>query len=263
VAKAGGKGAAFGTGLAFGALAGLLAVDLDLPSLVSWYGDRSLLVPAAAVACGLAWLTPLRRLVALGTVLVALLWAAVTWTPLVARLAEGLVRRDALRPADAVFVFASRIQADGEPTTDAMSRLLKGLELVADGRAPRLVVSELRPPYRRYLPTARDWSRRFAGGAEVLAVGPIVNTRDEAVALARLCRERGWRRVIAVTSPVHTRRAAATLEKEGLEVISAPSVETRYDLETLDLPGERRRAFGSVAHERIGLVVYGRRGWIQ
>jgi uncharacterized SAM-binding protein YcdF (DUF218 family) len=69
-------------------------------------------------------------------------------------------------------------------------------------------------------------------------------------------------RVLAVTSPTHTRRAAATLEKQGLAVISVPSIETNFDLERLRHPGDRRRAFGAIAHERLGLVVYRRRGWI-
>jgi uncharacterized SAM-binding protein YcdF (DUF218 family) len=68
--------------------------------------------------------------------------------------------------------------------------------------------------------------------------------------------------VLAVTSPSHTRRAAATLEKQGLVAVSVPAVETSFDLETLDRPGDRRRAFAPLAHERIGLVVYRRRGWI-
>jgi uncharacterized SAM-binding protein YcdF (DUF218 family) len=175
---------------------------------------------------------------------------------------EGLVRRDAVEDADAVFVFASRIQSDGEPTTDAMSRLLKGVELVAEGRAPFLVVSEVPPPPHAHAALARAWLATFAHRGEVLEIGDVSNTHDEAVALARLARERGLRRILAVTSPTHTRRASATLEKQGLVAISVPSVETDFDLETLVAPGDRRRAFSAIAHERVGLVVYHQRGWI-
>lgn len=262
MAKGSGRWAAVGTGLGMGALAGLVTVDLGLPSLVSWYGERSTLVPAAAALGAALWLTPLRRLAAAAVGLLALLWAAVAFTPLVPWLAEGLVRRDPVSAADAVFVFGSRVQEDGDPTTDAMSRLLKGVELVADGRAPVLLVSEVPPPAGPYLPLARAWVARFAGRGEVASVGRIVNTRDEAVAVARLFRARGWRRVLAVTSPTHTRRAAAALEKEGLVVVAVPSVETRFDLERLRRPGDRREAFSAVAHERVGLFVYRRRGFI-
>jgi uncharacterized SAM-binding protein YcdF (DUF218 family) len=242
---------------------GLLALDLDLPALVSYPYDRTVLALVVALGGALLWRTRLRWLVGTAAAGLAALWLAVAFTPLVGRAAEGLVRRDAVRDADAVFVFGSRLQTDGEPTADAMSRLLKGLQLVAEGRAPRLVVSELYPPSAPYAPIARAWAKDFAPRAEVLSVGPIANTHEEAVAVARLLRDRGLRRVLAVTSPVHTRRAAATLEREGLEAIAVPAVEIRYDLETLDFPGDRRRAFASVAHERVGLLVYRRRGWVR
>lgn len=251
-----------GSGLVVGALVGFVAVDLSLTSLVSFYGDKSYLVPAFALLGSLAWLTPLRRLFAAAAVLHALLWLAVCFTPLCERLADGLVRRDAVENADAVFVFASRIQEDGDPTTDAMSRLLKGIELMAEGRAPFLVVSEVPPPAGSYAPLARAWLQALARRGELLQVGRIVNTHDEAVALAALARERGLRRVLAVTSPTHTRRAAAALEKQGLVAIAVPAVETNFDLERLRFPGDRRRAFGPIAHERVGLIVYRRRGWI-
>jgi uncharacterized SAM-binding protein YcdF (DUF218 family) len=218
VTQAAGRAGRFGVGLAAGALAGLIVVDLGLPSLVSFFGDRTYLVPLAAALNALLWLTPLHRIAGAAVGVLALLWLAVAFTPVTSWLAEGLVRRDPVEAADVVFVFASRVQEDGDPTTDAMSRLLKGVELVAEGRAPRLLVSELAPPAGPYAPLARAWVAEFAPRVEVVTVGQIRNTRDEAIAVAKLCRERGWRRVLAVTSPTHTRRAAAALEKEGLVV---------------------------------------------
>jgi uncharacterized SAM-binding protein YcdF (DUF218 family) len=249
------------TGLAVGGLTGLIVLELALMPAVSIWGESSWLPPAAAVAFALAWLTPLRRLVAALALAAAALWLLVSFTPATRLLSDGLVRRDPLRTADAVFVFASRVQADGEPTADAMSRLLKGLQLVSEGRAPRLIVSET-PHSRPYAEIAREWARDMAPKAEILVVGPIRNSREEAVAVARLCREHGWRRVVAVTSPVHTRRAAAALEGAGLEVVAVPSVEARYDLETLDQPGDRRRGFAAALHERLGWIAYSRRGWL-
>lgn len=263
LARPAGRLPRLGVGLAAGSLAGLVVADLNLPSLVSYFGDRSYLVPPIALLGALLWLTPLRRLAAAAVALLGLLWLVVAFTPVTTWLAQGLVRRDPVGAADAVFVFASRVQEDGDPTTDAMSRLLKGVELVAEGRAARLIVSEVPPPAGPYAPLARAWLGTFARRGEVVSVGRIANTRGEAVAVARLCRERGWTRVLAVTSPTHTRRAAAALEKEGLAVIAVPSIETRFDLERLDWPGDRREAFAAIAHERIGLVVYRRRGWIE
>jgi uncharacterized SAM-binding protein YcdF (DUF218 family) len=259
--SSGTKRASFAVGLGAGALAGLIAVDLGLTGAFSIWADSSVVPVLSAAAFAVAWLTPLRRACAAATAAAAVLWLAISFTPLTRLLADGLVRRDPLESADAVFVFASRVQKDGEPTSDAMSRLLKGLQLVGERRASRLIVSEI-PKLRPYAAIAREWAHDFAPDTEILAVGPITNTREEAVAVARLCRARGWRRVLAVTSPLHTRRASSALEREGLEVVAVPAVETRYDLETLDWPGDRRRGFGAALHERLGLFVYGRRGWL-
>jgi uncharacterized SAM-binding protein YcdF (DUF218 family) len=250
-------------GLIAGALVGFIALDLDLASLVSFWGDRSFLVPAAAFVGAALWPTPLRRLAAAGVALLAALWLVVAFTPFTHWMREGLVRSDPVRSGDAVFVFASRIQEDGDPSTDAMSRLLRGLELVSEGRSSHLVVSEMPPPQGRYLPLAEAWVQRFAPDVQVIAVGPVVNTHAEAVAVAHLFRERGWKRVLAVTSPTHTRRASAALEAQGLEVVSVPSLETDYDLERLEHPGDRRSSFSNLAHEQLGLIVYRRRGWLE
>jgi uncharacterized SAM-binding protein YcdF (DUF218 family) len=250
------------TGLVAGAMAGFIVLDLDLASLVSFWGDRTILVPAAAFVGAALWPTPLRRLAMIGVALLGALWLVVAFTPLTARMTEGLVRQDPLQAGDAVFVFASSIQVDDDPSPDAMSRLLRGLELVGEGRSRYLVVSELPRPQGRYTPLAEAWVERFAPSAEVLAVGPVYNTHDEAVAVARLFRERGWKRVLAVTSPTHTRRASAALEFQGLDVVAIPSVETGFDLEGLERLGDRREAFSHLAHEWVGLFVYRRRGWI-
>ena len=259
---ASGRAERWGPGIALGAIAGFVVGDLNLATLLSQPGERGYTFAAACLVGALLWPTRLRRLLAAGTGLLVLLWLLASYSPLTAWMARGLVRSDAVQDADAVFVFASRIQEDGDPTTDAMSRLLKGVELVAAGRAPYLIVSEVVPPAGSHEALARAWLAALAHRGEVLDVGTIGNTYEEAGALARLCRERGWKRILAVTSPTHTRRAAATLEKQGLVAISVPSIETNFDLERLPTAADRRRGFPSAAHERIGLLVYRRRGWI-
>jgi len=245
-----------------GALAGSLARDLDLMAAASFWGDRLVMVVVGAAVGGLLSLTRLRPLVAAAAGALALLWLAAAYTPLSARLAAGLVRADPPGPAEAVLVLSSRLQRDGEPTPESESRLLRGLELLADGQASSLILTEKPSPLARYAPLAKSFMQRFRLSQELLTVGPVETTRDEAVAAAHLCRERGWKRLLVVTSPTHTRRACATVEAEGIEVVCVPAVETRFDLETLDRPQERLALFGQVLHERIGYWVYLRRGWV-
>jgi uncharacterized SAM-binding protein YcdF (DUF218 family) len=252
-----------GNALAVGATGALLARDLDLVTLVSYWGPRAPLAVLVTLLLALLWLTRLRPLVAAATVALAALWLLVAFTPLTLWASRGLPRHDPERPADAVYVLSSRVQDDGELTSSAMSRLLHGLELLGQDQAERLVLAELPPPYAAYAPAARRLMTRLGLKQELLTVGPVTNTREEAVQVGRLFKERGWRSVLLVTSPTHTRRAAATFEQQGLVVISSPAMETRFDLETLTFPDERLFAFSTLLHERVGIEVYKARGWIE
>jgi uncharacterized SAM-binding protein YcdF (DUF218 family) len=250
-------------GLALGLLIGLLSWELDLPALVSYWGDRQYLALAAALLGAVLALTRLRLLLAVGAAGLGLLWLLVCFTPLTAWLANGLVRRDPLQPADAVYVLSSYVQRDDEPGAGAASRLWRGLELLAEGRTNRLVLSEIPPPAGRYELVARAWLSALKLERELIVLGPLSSTRQEVLGVAALCRARGFERLLVVTSPTHTRRACAAFEREGLAVVCVPAIETEFDLEALPDPSDRIRAFGPVMHERLGLFVYRRRGWIQ
>ncbi len=254
------RGTSFATGLAVGAAAGLFADSMGLQAAVSYWGPRASLVAAVAALFGLLWETRLRLALGAAAFGLGLLWLVVAFTPLTPWLAEGLVRRDPLRPADAVVVLASRIQKDGELTSAAMSRLLHGLELVSQGQAKRLVLTEISPPSRSYAEPAQKLMTALKLDAELLTVGPVYNTRDEAAAVKQLFAERGFKSLILVTSPTHTRRAGATFEKQGLEVVCSPAVETAFDLESFDSSDDRLRGFSTVLHERLGLLLYRLRG---
>jgi uncharacterized SAM-binding protein YcdF (DUF218 family) len=252
-------------GLLAGGVAGFLGRDLDLPSLVSYWGARAPLVLATALGFALLWGTPLRRALSAAVAALVVAWGLVAFTPLTSLMARDLARRDALAPADAVFVLGSRLQDDGELTTQAMSRLVRAIEVVGQGYAPRLILSELPQPYAPYAPAARALLGHLGPGLapELLTIGPVRSTRDEARLLGELFRSRGWRRLVVVTDPAHSRRASAAFEAEGLEVVSFPSTETRWDFEDLQRPDERLAAFGSLLHEYAGLAYYRLRGFVR
>ena len=237
-------------------------MSLGLYSAFSYWGDPAWFVVAGAVVGALAWPTRLRHLVGLATLAMAALWLVVAFTPVTRPLVRDTIRRDPLRSGDAIVALASDVQHDGEPNDVEMQRLVRAAELLAEGRAPRLFVTELPPPITPRLPGARALVARLGIEGEVLATDIVRNTHDEAMVTAALSRRRGWRTVLLVTSPTHSWRSAAVFEAQGLDVVSAPSVETRYDLEDLSLPVDRMHAFSAAVHERIGLWVYARRGWL-
>lgn len=248
------------TGLTLGALVGLLMRDLDLPALASYGGQREPLVLGAAALGAFLWRSRIRWVLPTSAAALALLWGVVAFTPLSSLIAEGLPRREVAEPADAVFVSAAGIPPDADQSRETLSRLLSGVELVARGRSPLLIVAE--PERGGFAAAARETMERFGIKGELLVAGRARNTHEEALAVASLARQKGLRVVLVVTSPLHSQRASAALEHEGVTVVSAPSLETRFDLHFLNRPSDRLRAFGSVLHERIGLWVYRWRGWV-
>ncbi len=250
-------------GASLGLTAGLLARDLDLTTLVSFWGDRGFLLPAGAVLGAACAVTRLRKALYVVCGGLTLLWLLVTYGPVSRILMQGLIRSDTLRPADAVLVLSSRMQKDGDPTSVQLSRLYRGLELVKDGYAPRLIISELPPPQPAQKPFAEAMLARFGPGVELVVLSPVRNTYDEAMMATEYLKARDLRRIIVTSSPTHTFRGAALLEALGLDVMASPARETRFDIESLDRPEERLASFGSIIHERLGIFVYRRRGWIR
>jgi uncharacterized SAM-binding protein YcdF (DUF218 family) len=251
-----------GIGVALGALSGMLVREIGLDQAISYSGSAASLVLLFAVlgtGLSVSRLARFARAVPIG---LALLWLLVAFTPLARSLVPLTERSDPEEPGDAVFVFSSSMQPDGEPDTGALARMFHGLELVARGRAPAFVVSEANAGSRAE-ELARAWVGEFRVQAEVVDLGRIANTHEEAVLLGKLARARGWRRIVAVTSPTHSRRACATLEHEGLVAIASPAIETRFDLPALPASGDRLQAFGQVLHEEVGSWTYRRRGWIE
>lgn len=218
-------------------------------------------------ALGATRARPLPQIVALASVA---LWLVVAFTPLAAHLSRPLVRAQppvqadvrADARADAVVVLLASIQRDDDFGTPSLERTLHGIGLVRRGAAPRLILTQ---------GSGRQGSHRVAASrllaalkvdCPITVVGPVQDTHDEAIAVSALARKQGWKRILLVTSPLHSKRAALVFEKTGLSVTAAQCRETSFDLENLDVPGDRLRAFNSAIHEIIGLRVYRARGWI-
>lgn len=250
-------------GACLGLVCGFVARDLDLTQLVSFWGDRVILLPAGGIVGAVCLTTRLRKPFLASAAMLGVLWFAVAYGPLSRVLQRGLVRSDPLSPADAVLVLSSAFQADGEPTSVQFTRLYRGLELVKDGFAPRLIVTELPAPYARQSPWVRVMLDRFRPGIELVVLGPVRNTHDEALATLAYLQSHDLKRLIVTSSPTHTFRAAALFEGRGLKVMATPAIETRFDLQTLDGAEQRLASFGSVIHERLGIIVYRQRGWIR
>jgi uncharacterized SAM-binding protein YcdF (DUF218 family) len=155
----------------------------------------------------------------LRTTLAALFAAGVLLVPLaLPSLGRFLVVSDPLpADADAVIVLA------GAP----LERLAEAAQLLRAGLAPRVVLTRERLPAAAValaregarLPEGHDLSRRalrdlgVADDAIETLPRRASSTTSEALVVAAVACRRGWRRLVVVTSPSHTRRARMILRR--------------------------------------------------
>lgn len=243
-------------GFTLGMLGWLGASQLGLATLPGLGGfDRYLYAGAVGVVLAL---TRLRPLLWASTGLCCALMLLVAYTPLIVRPTQSLARHDTLRSADAVVVLSSNVRKSGEMDDSFQNRVLHGYEVLRQGYAPRLIVTRLAPTSKKksYVPAIREQFRALQFDYPIEEVGPVYNTFEEAQAVGRLLREKGWKRVVLVSDPTHLRRAAATFKKAGVPVLCSPCRNPDYDLSRIEDAGERLRACRDWFHESIGYEMY-------
>jgi uncharacterized SAM-binding protein YcdF (DUF218 family) len=143
------------------------------------------------------------------------LGAILAFLPLAGRVLQV---EDSLQRSDAILVFAGTFA----------ERPLEACDLYHDGYAPIVVLTREAPDggqaalarraiaFEDRADLARSLLVRLGVplSAIVTLNKPHDSTLDEARSFAGLVRSRGWRRVIVVTSKMHTRRARLALERE-------------------------------------------------
>lgn len=131
-------------------------------------------------------------------------------------------------PADAIVILGARVEPDGSPSSDLLSRTYHAMDLYNAGLAPavicaggaggdplaagavacRFAVQELGLPAERAL---------------VIQDGDAWTTADEAQAVAGLMRSQGWQSAIVVSHPLHLYRARWLFQRQGLDVLTSPT----------------------------------------
>lgn len=188
--------------------------------------------------------------------------------------------------ADAVVVLGGGLRPalaprPGVEVNEAGDRLLTGLRLMRQAKAPLLVVSGGRVSFTSGDPAPPEAleARRLAmelglPDAQIL-LNPISRTTaEEAEDIGAVGRQRGWKRVLLVTSALHMPRSLASFrQRSGLNVIP---VACDYQLPTrtkvgAPTPGSVIKGLVPDAEflhlstlalkEHLGLLLYRLRGW--
>ena len=145
---------------------------------------------------------------------------------------------------------------------EAGDRLEAGIVLWQKKKAPWLVFTGGRLPWADQAEVEGAVSMRasVARGVpaeQVVVTGEVGNTIDEAHAVQQLMRERGWQKIILVTSAWHMPRAARLFRKAGVDFVPFPvdfQIDPKGRLVLLDfLP----RAEGLLRTETALREVYG------
>ncbi|WP_396200773.1 YdcF family protein [Gemmatimonas sp.] len=201
----------------------------------------------------------------LGTVLML-----VSYTPLVTPLIAPFVRRDDAIDGprggpDAVVILSGSVTSEGRVTGAALERVISGFQQAHRRGIPVVALSvvgdDADPSVESSERDQRELAQLMAPELELRFVKHVHSTRDEALAFAAMARTHGWRRVVLVTSPLHSRRACATVEQAGLPVLCAPAASREYALSRLDRPENRRLAFADALYEGAATLLYASRGW--
>jgi len=183
---------------------------------------------------------------------------------------------DALPSADAVVVLGGAFSSGrGEwPYPDAggnVDRYWHAARIFRAGKAPVVILSGGRAPSRR-----EGWAEAESGAiflgdmgvprSAMLLDTEALTTRENAVNVDRIARERGFSSLLLVTSASHMRRSMAAFSGVQAKVIPVttdfattrkPPFTLRRILPSVSALGRSTRAI----HELVGLAYYRLRGW--
>ena len=152
----------------------------------------------------------------LGAVVLAVF--AIATTPLSMRIAAGYAAKPRLGPADAVVALGGGL-VEGSLGDSSFQRTIEGIRLVRRGLAPLILFTgEPSEPESR-----AGLARELGVRPDAILIATANTTHEEARAAATLLRPRGIRSVLLVSSSLHLIRARGAFEREGFEVLPAPS----------------------------------------
>jgi uncharacterized SAM-binding protein YcdF (DUF218 family) len=182
-------------------------------------------------------------------------------------------------PADAIVVLGGILRFPESTIapfewSDSANRFEKGVDLLSAGKARYLVFTGAKFTDAPAVPSEGEMLRQIARrrgvpDAAILVTERVVNTATEARVVRKLARERGWRRILLVSSAYHLPRAMMLFNRGGLEVVPVPSDfrvvgmsswQDRFSLTRFLPQGEGLLTSDTAAREYLGMCFYWARG---
>lgn len=187
----------------------------------------------------------------------------VGYTSLMRPLMKSLVVNDTSTRGDAIVVLSCDVFADGRPVPESQRRLDYSYKLLQQNLASTLVITRLPPPRPSYATAVKLQLKNLPlQNIQLIEIGPVEITHDEAVQTAQLAKQKGWKRVLVVTDGFHSRRAKALFRGAGLDATLHPCSNPMEDFGNLQTAEQRYSAFRIWKYE-IAASWYSKfRGWL-
>jgi len=187
-----------------------------------------------------------------------------------------------LPPCDAVVMLGGTLYvSSGDPLGfdfgEPADRVLTAIDLFKQKHAEVLVLGG--GGGRSRLPSGNAWSegevmkpwlaKQGVTGTNVFPLRNCANTREEAIEVAALAKERQWKRVLLVTSAYHMKRAAGLFAKVGVpfesvacDFVGLASLENQKRFSPFPKTGGFHQ-LDLFLHEWFGWLYYRWRGWVE
>lgn len=240
------------------------------------------------VALILLWKRPRWAAGAISLALIVLLLAGNGWVSgaLVRSLEWQNIPKGDLPQAPAIVVLGGGILPKIAPrpwveVSEQGDRVLYGARLYLQGKAPVIILSGGRIDWKKGgPPESQDMAQIVEAmgvpKSAILQDPTSLNTYENAVNVRKILDEKGiQRRVLLVTSALHTPRSLAIFKRQGIEAIAAPTDFLITQADILEkqgtwqgtvlnlLPDTERFANTTRAiKEYVGIVFYRLRGWL-
>jgi uncharacterized SAM-binding protein YcdF (DUF218 family) len=183
-------------------------------------------------------------------------------TPLVWIVAEPLRINETPQAADAIVVFAGGVGESGQAGGGYQERVKQAVDLYHKGFARHMVFSS---GFVFAFPEAEVMrTLAMANGVPPEAItleSQAANTYENVAFVNDIARQRGWQRILLVSSPYHMRRAVLTWRRTApaINVIATPVPASQFYSHTRGASLEQIRG---IAQEYAAMALYRWRGWI-
>jgi len=164
--------------------------------------------------------------------------------------------------ADAVVVFAGGVGESGRAGEGYEERVQRAVQLYQQGYASKiLLISGFTRAFREADVMALLTQSLGVPESAIQKQTQVRSTRDYVLQVRKTARQKGWRRILLVTSPYHGRRADLTFRRHApeLQVIHTPAHESGYYVQRGAVTFRQLRG---ILHEIFSILYYWVKGWV-